>query len=214
MHERIDYRVAVPATALGLSVIAAGLWAGGFHKSAFSDVLINVGTAVGLVLVIALLQRRVLVQVARVARDAAEETVERETSVLRERVVRLENLDEAQAQERTRRRQASAQPVLRLLNDELSAQVVGELLAYAYEERLLDSERFRVRTSASPDCHVLYFLALKAADGVPVLWLDFEPFEWGDDAFALSGGGSLPMPRRRDTTVIWIYDIDAAEIRE
>ena len=193
-------------------MIIAGLWVGGFHKAAFSDVLINVGTAVGLVLVIVLLQRRILVQVARVARQTAEATVERETSGLRERVVRLENLDEAQSQERERRRQASTEPVRRLLNDELSAQVVGEVLVYAYEEQMLDSERFRVRTSSSPDCHVLYLLALNAANGVPVLWLDFEPFEWGDDVFGLSGGGSLRMPRRRDTTVIWIHDQDAAEI--
>lgn len=213
MRERIDWKVAVPATAGGVGVIVAGLWAGGFHKAALSDVLIDVGTAIGLVLVIVLLQRRILVQVAaRVARQTAEETVERETSGLRERVVRLENLDETQSEERERRRQASTEPVRRLLNEELSARVVGEVLADAYQERLLDPERFRVRTSASPDCHVLYFLAVKASNEVPILWLDFEPFEWGDDRFDLKGGGSLPMPLRRDTTVIWIHNQDAAEI--
>jgi low affinity Fe/Cu permease len=212
VRERIDWKVAVPATAAGLGLLAGGLWAGGFHKAATSDVLIDVGTAVGLLLVIVLLQRRMLVQVALVARQTAEEAVERDTSGLRDRVVRLENLDEAQTQERERRRQASTEPVRKLLNDELSAQVVGQVLAYAYGERLLDPERFRVRTSASPDCHVLYFLALKAANGVPVLWLDFEPFEWGDDTFQLQGGETLRLPQGRDTTVIWIYDQDAAEI--
>jgi low affinity Fe/Cu permease len=212
VRERIDWIVAVPATLAGLGLVAAGLWAGGFHKAATSDVLIDVGTAVGLLLVIVLLQRKMLVQVALVARQAAEETVERETSGLRDRVVRLENLDEAQAQERERRRQASTEPVRRLLNDELSAQVVGEVLAYGYQERLLDKERFRVRTSALPDCHVLYFLAVKAANGVPVLWLDFEPFEWGGSTFDLQGRETLPMPLHRDTTVIWIYDQDAAQI--
>jgi low affinity Fe/Cu permease len=212
VRERIDWKVAVPATAAGIGLIVAGLWAGGFHEAATSDVLIDVGTAIGLVLVIVLLQRRILVQVALVARQTAEETVERETSGLRDRVVRLENLDEAQEQERERRRRASTEPVRRLVNDELSAQVVGQVLAYAYGERMLDPERFRVRTSASPHCHVLYFLALKAANGVPVLWLDFEPFEWGDGTFELQGGETIPLPKGRDTTVVWIYEKDAAEI--
>ena len=43
MLERINWKVAVPATVIGLGVIVAGLSVGGFHKAAFSDALIGVG---------------------------------------------------------------------------------------------------------------------------------------------------------------------------
>jgi hypothetical protein len=210
MNDRINWKVAGPASVVGAGAIVAGLLVGEFERAAFSSVLINAGTAIGLVVVLVLLERGVFVHVAAVAREAAAETVERETAELRNRVVRLENLDEAQAQQRDRRRQAATEAVQMLLDQELSAASVGELLTYAYDDRLFGEGRFRVRTSPSPDCHLLYLLPLEAKNRVAAVWLDFEPFDWGDTVEV--GGRPIPTPKRRDTTVMWIHDEDAAEI--
>jgi hypothetical protein len=158
-RDKINWRVAAPASGVGLAAIVGGLAFGGFGRAAFSSVLINVGTAVGLIVVLVLLERGVLVRAAAVARREAVQTVERETADLLNRVVRLENLDDAQAEERARRRQVTAEAVKRLLDQELSAATVGEVLSHARNQRLF-SDRFSVRTSADPKAHALYMLAL------------------------------------------------------
>jgi hypothetical protein len=136
MRSRINWKVAGPASLIGAGAVVAGLAVSNFDRAALSEVLIHTGTAIGLVLVLVLLERGLFVHAAAVAREVASETVERETAGLRERLVRLENLDAAQAEERVRRRHAAAAALQRLFDDRLSAATVGEVLTYAYHEKL------------------------------------------------------------------------------
>ncbi len=210
LRDEVNWKVAIPASLVGALAIFVGLAFGGFDRSAFSSVLIDVGTAIGLVVVLVLLERGVLGHAAAVARREATETVTRETAGLRDRIVRLETLDAAQAEERVRRRQAATEAVQRLLDQELSAATVGDVLVHAHEHGLFADGHFRVRTSADPKCHVLHLLPLKAANGVAALWLDFEPFAWGE--MVELDGRQIPTPEHKETTVMWIHDQDAADI--
>lgn len=206
---KIDRRTGFLAVAIGLIATAAGLTVGDFTRSSFAAVLINIGTAMGLLLVILWFERRLVKRVEQVAEATASETVERETADLRDRVVRLENLDEAQTAERERRRGAASEPVRAMREAPLSSQVVGRVLADADDRNLFGPE-FCVRTSAEPDCHLLYFLPLRDPAGTPMLWLDFEPFELGEPMEV--DGEIVPTARRGETTVMWVNDEDAAEI--
>lgn len=91
----------------------------------------------------------------------------------------------------------------------MSPSTVGALLADAHDEKLFDGRQFRVRTSARPDSHVLYMLPLRAANGVQVIWLDFEPIEDSDEIGAEVG---VPLPLKREATVMWVNDQPASGI--
>lgn len=203
--------IAVPTTLVGVALATWGLALGDFTSSALSSLLINVGTAVALVAVLVIVQRRVVRQVVRAAEQAAVQVAERATAELRDRVLRLEDLDDAQAAEREQRRVAREQSVNRLHTDELTPAAVGELLVAAHGEKLLDGAHFRVRTSDDPEGHVLYMLPLSAANGVGIMWLDFEPFEF-DDRSAYDEALGIQLPVKGDSTVMWINDDSAAGV--
>lgn len=207
--ERINWRIGGLAVGTGLIATVAGLTVAEFDRSAVAAVLINVGTAMGLLLVVLWFEARVVKRVERAAKATANETVERVTADLRERVVRLENLEEAQAEERGRRRDAASAPVRAMREEQLSAQVVGEVLADAHGRGLF-GPGFCVRTSAEADCHLLYFLPLRSPNDIPILWLDVEPFEMGEPIDL--DGQTIAGPVPRETTAMWIYDQDAAEV--
>src|SRR5262249_10821123 len=146
LRTEINWPMAGLSLAAGIGLVVLGLGFGGFGRDAWSSVLINVGTAVGLVVVLVLLEQRVLRRASTVAQQAARDTVRRETADLRNRVTRLENLDDGQADERVRRRQATRDALQRLQDEELTVSALGEVLAYAHEQQLF-GESFRVRTS-------------------------------------------------------------------
>ncbi len=200
MRQRINWKVAVPVTLVGIVLVVWGLALGKFTRSTVSGTLIQFGSVFGLVLVVVLIEPRLFRRVREAAKAVAQETVERETADLRDRVVRLENLDEAQATERQRRRQEADDAIRRLVGDEVSPETVGHLLATGYEQNLFDGGEFRVRTSTQPKCHVLYMLAVKDDAGIVAIWLDFKPIHLG-----LTGPRHGPdrAPVESDSTVIW-----------
>lgn len=206
----VNWRAAGPVSLIGFGAIVVGLAIGGFDRSAFSSVLINGGTAIGLLAVIVVLESRVVGRATVAARKTATETVDQATSGLKARIVRLENLDEVQAQQRADRREAAQSAANRLSDTEVSLATVGDLLVSAKENSLF-SDHFRVRTSDSPDCHLLFFLALRDPGAVVFIWLDFLPFEWGNTVEA-DPGNFVSMPLRRDTTVMWSGNQDAGEV--
>jgi hypothetical protein len=56
---------------------------------------------------------------------------------------------------------------------------------------------------------MLYMLPVRAANGVPVIWLDFTPIEDGDH---INENLGVPLPARGDTTVMWIINEPASTI--
>ena len=204
--KRINWRVAIPATVLGVSAVVGGLAVDDFSKASVSAVLINVGVALGLLVILLTLERRLLRRVAEVAETAAQIV----NTELRERVVRLENLNEAQAEERIKRQEQEDQQVAALLRGEVTRSSVGDLLVAANEERLFD-DWFAVRTSDDRRCHLLYFLPLVTPAGVEVLWLSFERIVVEGGRVNV-GQDQIPVPRPNDATVMWIHDQDAAEV--
>jgi flagellar biosynthesis/type III secretory pathway M-ring protein FliF/YscJ len=128
MVERVNWWVAGAATLVGSAAIAAGVVLAGIRRQTFSAVLIEVGAAIGLVVVLVILERNVIKRVTEAAEVAATEAADRATSELRERIVRLENLDDEQVQERDRRRSEDDSLVERLREGELTAAAVAALL--------------------------------------------------------------------------------------
>ena len=143
--ERINWRVALPVTALGVGLIFAGLAADRFSSAAWSGVLVSLGAAVGLVVILLVLQRGMIRSVTEAATSVATATVERETAGLRDRILRLEDLDQAQARGRERRRRDADEMVERLLDDELTPASVSDLVVSAYQDGLFAPDRFRVK---------------------------------------------------------------------
>ncbi len=209
MRERVNWNVAAPITMIGAVLALGGLAVAGFDWASVSSLLLNLGSAVALIAVVVALEPRLTRQVRRVVEGATAEAVERSTSEIRERVERLEDLERSQLEERERRRGERDVGVERLRNDVLSPSAVGELLVAAQDEHLFDGRHFRVRTSPRPDAHVLYMLPLCAANGIRVMWLDFEPIDDGDEVDPTL---SVSLPHKREATVMWINDEPASEV--
>lgn len=209
--KRLNWKYAVWVTLIGGAVIFGGLALGDFTKDAFSAVLVEVGAAIGLVAVLIALENRLEARVTQRAEETATEAASRATSDLRERVIRLENLDAEQSRVRAdRRRKADAQ-VAEILNGELTVEGVGEILSGALDEQLFDDALFRVRTSPDPEAHVLYMLLPRDAEGVEMMWLDFEQIEISDNLIDV-GGNVIRGPNRSPSTVQWTSDDDAAAV--
>ncbi|MFP5318469.1 MAG: hypothetical protein ACLGI2_09245 [Acidimicrobiia bacterium] len=213
-HDKLDRRIAVGVTVLGLATIATGIAISHGRREAVVGALVNIGVAIGLVVVLIAIERRVVRRVESVARDVAEstaqETADRATADLRDRVVRLENLDEALEEARQRRRAEEDAAVTRVRTTELSAASIGTLHAGAIRDRLL-SERCHVRTSADPMCPVLYVLSLVADEGVSVIWLDFRPLQFQGRTITIEDQ-VVPVPEGDENTVMWVPKDNAADI--
>lgn len=190
-------------------MIAASLWMGDFESPAVASVLLEVGAAIALLAAFVVVEPRLMRQVASVAESAAVEAVDRSTAGLRERVVKLEDLDRAQQEERIARQRERDGEIDRLLTGALSPASVGELLAAAHDEKLLDDRRFHVRTSQEPSAHVLFMLPLRAENGVRVMWLDFEAIE---DSALVDQEFGFALPKKGEATVVWINSEPASQI--
>lgn len=130
MAERINWKLALPLTVGGVALFLWGLALGKFTRGTWSDALIHVGSIIGLLAVLASLERRLLRNVAETAKTVATDAAERTTADLRDRIVRLEDLDEAQVHERERRRLRAEGAVERLEGEAITAETVGDLVGY------------------------------------------------------------------------------------
>lgn len=209
MRERVNWKVAGFITVIGVALAIAGLLVGGFDSASWSSLLLNLGTAVALIAIVVAIEPRLTRQVRRAVESTAVQAAERSTADIRGRVERLEDLERAQREERDRRRSERDTGLDRLRTESLSPSAVGELLAAAHDESLFDGREFRVRTSPRPDAHVLYMLPLRAANGVRIMWLDFQPIEDGHEIDPTLG---IPLPSKGDATVMWINDEPASRI--
>lgn len=204
MGDQLNRRAALGITAAGAVVIAIAIWLGGWSKATWSGVLGNAGVSIGLVAGVVLLERRLVNRVVQRTEQVVSERVEEGTRDLRDRLLRLEQLDEAQ--EEAIRRQAEQED--RVLTDfdekPLDVEAVGRLLVAAHDERLFDDEQqgFAFRTSAHPKSHLLYVMALKTADSVPFLWLDYQRFLFQGDTIPIDGT-PIPVPRGTGSTIMW-----------
>lgn len=205
--------VAAGATFGGVALIVGGLAIAGFSSDSLSAVLINGGVALALFALLLLLERRLMSRAADVASSTAEATVERNTKDLRDRIVKLENLDDAQVEARAQRRLAEERLVERLSTEVLTTDVVGSLLVEAYNDGLFADDRtFRVRTSDRADCQVLYMLPMKDPTKVPILFFDFEPFLDDDRPMVLDSGTQMTVPAGGPTTCCFSITDDAGKM--
>lgn len=209
--KRLNWKWAATVTLLGIVAIIGGLAIGEFAADSFEALLLEIGSAVGLVAVLVVLERRLETRVAKRAESAANEAVSRATSDLRERVVRLENLDNEQSRERADRRRQIDAKLQDILSGELTVRTVGEILTDGQDEHLFDGGAFRVRTSPEPTAHALYMLPLRDNQSVQMMWLDFEPLVASGEALDV-GGRPIAIPKRGPSTVLWTPDDDAAAV--
>ena len=212
MQERINWSLVTGLAVVGGAAITVALVLMDFSKEALSGILIEFGAGVGLVGAFVLIERRIYRQVATVSKTAVNVAVQAETAALRERIVRLENLDNEQEALRHERHSRDTATADRVLFDELTCATIVELLNSAIENNLIDPHRFRVRSSQLPDSPDLYLILLDDQDGEVAVCLDFESFrndhlivmqEQRDSATALVDSGSR---------VIWSSTDSAASI--
>lgn len=192
----------------GVLLLLAGLFVGGFTSTVWSNVLIGLGAATLLFAVGVVAEPRLLAHIAESTERAAVTAVERTTDELRNRILHLEDIDRGHQTEREQYKR-EVNEVLRRLYEEVSHESVGLALLKAHEYRLL-SEWFRVRTSEYPTGPDLYFVVMMAGEGIPFIWLSFqpitrqEPIPIGDDY--------LLAPVNEDGTVLWGGEEDAGQI--
>lgn len=210
MDEKINWLLVLALTGLGLVAVIGGLAVADFGDSAISGLLIEIGVGVGLIATVVLVERRLIRRISDAASAVAAEAVRSETAGFQERIVRLENLDEARQQERDRRYRSNDDMIRKVLAEELTAASLGELLVVAINDRLVDDRSFGVRTSDDPDSPVLHFCVLTAKNGVAALWLDFEALSTNSQVIDVPGVGPVPAPVGTEAAAMWI-DGDSAD---
>lgn len=209
-QERINWWVVGLATMAGLAAMVLGLWLGDWSKESWSAVAIEVGAAIGLVSAIVLLERHVVRRVALVAETTARAEAERVTADLRGRVQSLEDLDVAQRDTHAARRDHDRQRLDSVRSGEVTSSAIGDLLVSAINDRLFAADDFCVRTSGDPACPVLYALPFIDPSEVVGVYFDVEPIRLADRPMIFEGR-AIPVPIKRDATVLWMKD-DAAAI--
>jgi hypothetical protein len=191
---KLNLKLALPLTLAGALAMFIGLALAKFTPEAWGGVLVEIGAAFALLALLALAEGRLMREVVTKARTAAKE----ETKALSDRLLRLEELDDAQAERRDRRRVSQEAELAEFDQADLSVENVGKLLNAAYEERLVaDDAPLRVRTSTNPKCHVLHMLGFSQSDKkVWSIFLDFEPFLFSTQPYVGSNGSHIPVPVR------------------
>ena len=198
---RFNWKIVGPVTALGVVFIVTALWLSG-DKSGWASVLVNLGTTLVLVGILAFLEPRLLRRVSKAAGDAATAATEQVTRDIAQRLTRLEDLDSAADETQRRQRRAADEAVADVETGNATASSIGQLVVDGQHERLFD-ERFRVRTGPDLTCSELYFLPL--VDGTPkvvMLFMDFEPI-FADTTRARSPADLMQAIRKTDSTVVW-----------
>lgn len=90
----------------------------------------------------------------------------------------------------------------RLREDGVTMGGTARLLLDAVKGKLIrpDDGSFRVRTSADPECHPLYFAVAIGANGEPLaIYLDFEPLRIGNSVVELEDATPVRVPDKTDS---------------
>jgi hypothetical protein len=204
--ERTNWYVVAVVSVVGVGAVFFGLRLADDKGEAWSGVLIEIGASIGLVAVLAFLERRLVARTARTAETAARTAVQDVADAFEERLVRLEELDDAQAQSREARRKRADAVTDAVRTQGLDATKVGKLLTAAGDREIFSpGDPVRVRTGVALDCPLLYLLALNFKEGNSWLFLDFEPIRIGEPF------KGVPMPVPTNTIVQW-GDESAGEV--
>lgn len=142
---------------------------------------------------------------------AANDAIDRSTAELMKRIGHLENLERDQAEEDQRVKDSDDAQISRVREDDLTASSIGELILSARADKRI-GERYRVRTSDDPGCHLMYILLLEDPDGIPAVLLDFEPLVASEYLEELEDGSPTWRTEKSDSTVMWTQGESAAEI--
>ena len=209
-RERINWWVVGAATVVGVGAIVVGLSLGDWSTSAWSSVAIEVGSAIGLVSAVVLLERRMVGRVAKVAESTARAEAKRVTQDLRGRIESLEELDAAQQDAYATIREEGRKRLHSVRAGEVTSAVVGDLLVAAINDRIFSDRDFHLRTSADPACPVLYAAPWTDPSRVLGVYLDVEPIRMADQSMNFEGR-PIPVPQKNDATVLWMND-DAATV--
>jgi hypothetical protein len=213
VQERINLKWAVPATIVGVGIVIGGLVVGRFSRATVAEALISLGVALALVGVLVFLERHMLREVSHVAASAASDAVENQTADLRERMSRLEDLDEAQVRAREERKRRSDQLIDRLKEANLDhPRFVGDLLLSALTDKLFDGATFHVRTSADAECPVLYMVPLVSGTDVIGLWLAFEQFDQFQHMKVEGVPEPIVVPVNNGSGAMWVHGTTAGEV--
>lgn len=214
LQPRVNWPIAIPLTLLGLVCLWLALELDENAGDVRSSILVEVGVALCLLSGLALLERRVVRHVAetasRAAEQAARDETRRVTGDLQARVERLEDLDSAQRREREAQRDLLTSQSQAILDGAITSTTIGDLLVSAIEDRLIDEDRFYVRTSPADESPILFILPFVDARRVIAVYLDFEPIEIDSQPLLLDEH-VIPVPRRTDSVVMWM-DEPAYEI--
>lgn len=170
----VNVRTALFVTMLGVIAIGGGLWLGRFDRQAFSGLLLEIGAAIGLVAVLVVVEERLVRRASTAAAASAREVVREESRNLADRVLRLEELDEAHAARRDEQRERDQEAVNRIRVGGLDVGSVAKLLVQAENEGLIASGwGFRIRTGERTDSSPLYPMVF-APSLEHVVFLAFE----------------------------------------
>ena len=204
---KINWTLAAVLTLVGIAFGAGGIALAGSTKETWAAVFIEVGGALALAALLAIAEGRLVREVTK----STNEAVRRETAAINERLLRLEDLDDAQRSERARRDDAKRAELADFAQADLSVERVGALLRAAHEESMVaNDDPVRVRTSPDASGHLLHMMGYSDPSKVWGIFLDFEPFEFRGQTIIVNGD-PVPVPFKRATTVMWI-DEPASEI--
>ena len=208
-------RVRVPwllfTSAVGLVFLYLGLYLDSWSRSSWSNVSIALGAATFLLAIGIVLEPLMLHHLGRATEETATQAAESVVGDLRQRVIRLEDLDEQQSARRANRTD-QIESLLAELHSDISIETVGRALKKAHDYGLFNDDYFCVRTGPDIQAPKLFFLPLVNQDSVALMWLSFFPMT---ERVAMSvGNDQLPVPAAREGTILWSPDIDAGEIAE
>jgi hypothetical protein len=206
-EERLNLRIVALVTLAGLAAVVFGLYLADFNRDSWSSLSVDIGTSIALVAVLFILERRLIARTKTTAVTAARSAAREVTEAFEERLVRLEELDEAQLRSRAERRRRDDSTIEAVRTEGLDARKVVELLRGAADSNLLAVEHgIRVRTSDDRDCPILHLLVADFGHGESLIVLDFEPIR-----FSGYHHEGMPVPERTATSVLW-DDESAGEI--
>lgn len=195
-EERLDWQIAGLVTLLGVGAIFVGLYLADFERDAWSGLSIEVGAAIALVAILFVLERRLIARTRTTAETAARTAAREVTDAIEERLVRLEELDDAQLQSREQRRRQADSTSEAVRTEGLDAARVAELLKVAAKSNLFAIEEgIRVRTSPDPDCPMLHLVVADFGHGQYSIFLDFS--RSGSPVTTSKGCRSPSRPLRR-----------------
>lgn len=188
MQEKVRWWLVGFLLVLGGLAIYWALRLADFGVSTWVSILVEVGATLALVGILYVLERQLVGSVHEVRlesvaarKEAAQARVE--TEALRERIVKLEDLDAAHREEMMRISEAD-EAVVKRVEVDVDREAVCDLLVKAWEDRLFASD-YHARTGRNPDCSVLY-MEVEGEEEDQSLALDFESFthyegEWGEN---------------------------------